>query len=155
MFLKALHLVVLALSLVRAAPSVADTNASLSERFAIPCVMVNVGMNGTAFTFDTPPDDSDLELLLPMIWKTPNQIGTGQFLTVNQSNDHIITSDNLEAIMFSVDHAGEGHLIIKLPDADKVFEAIYEGTNTEYARVALRPANGGRNQLWKFTSGLD
>ncbi|KAJ7616668.1 hypothetical protein FB45DRAFT_1105980 [Roridomyces roridus] len=172
MTFKALPLIVLALSLVRAAPSVADTDASLSEKFAVPCAIVNVGMNGTIFTFDKTADDSDLEVFLPVIWETSNKIWnrwndpksdrwlfenreTGQFLTVDQTNDYIITSDNLEATMFSVTHAGEGHLMIKLPYEDKVFEAIYDGSSMEYAHIELRPANGGINQRWMYTSGLD
>jgi len=174
---KAVSLILLALSLVRAshsptgAPRTETTDIEVSEKFAIPCAIVSVDNNGTIFTFDTNANNTDLDVLLPMTFHTPNDMwnrwndpksdvwvfqnrGTGQWLTVNRENDYIITSPH-GPTEFAVDHAGEGHVVIKLANEDKVLEAIYDGTSMLYGRIALRPANGDVHQRWKYTSGLD
>ncbi|KAJ7864510.1 hypothetical protein B0H13DRAFT_1899118 [Mycena leptocephala] len=82
--------------------------------------------------------------------------GTGQEISVNETNDHLITSSEAPATVFAVESAGGGEFVthpvqIKLPNADSVWEAIFDGTSPIYGRIALRPASGSVYQRWTFT----
>ncbi|KAJ7821282.1 hypothetical protein B0H13DRAFT_2377429 [Mycena leptocephala] len=77
--------------------------------------------------------------------------GTGQEISVNETNDHLITSSEAPATVFAVESAGGGEFVIKLPNADWVWEAIFDGTSPIYGRIALRPASGSVYQRWTFT----
>lgn len=76
--------------------------------------------------------------------------GTGQKISVNDGNDHLVTSIDVPATVFAVEAAGQGEFVIKLPYADSVWVAIFDGTSPIFGRIALRPASGSAFQRWTF-----
>ncbi|KAJ6490495.1 hypothetical protein DFH09DRAFT_1291093 [Mycena vulgaris] len=166
MLFKLSSIVLMALAMVHAT-TIPPSDIDLSEKVAVPVIIVNGGSNATVFTFD---GDSPLEVLLPMrlgmdqqygtwdrymvstdAWIFKNR-GTHQWLKVNTANDHLITVNDFSPTIFAVEHAGEGKLIIKLPYEDKVWEPLFDGTSMQFGRVSLRPANGSPSQRWVYTA---
>ncbi|KAJ7142652.1 hypothetical protein C8R44DRAFT_865973 [Mycena epipterygia] len=77
-----------------------------------------------------------------------NNRGTGYWLTPNPANKHLVA--DVVPTIFAVESVGGKDFVIKLPDADMVAEAIYDGISMMYGRVALRPASGSTYQHWRY-----
>ncbi|KAJ7164326.1 hypothetical protein C8R46DRAFT_1099265 [Mycena filopes] len=138
----------------------------LSDKVPVQVKIISAVNNGTVFTFD---GARSLEVLVPMrpddpeahfvwdryqadthAWVFRNR-GTKQWLKVDEeNNNHLITVVQFKPTIFAVEHAGEGEVVIKLPDTDSVWEAIYDGTSMMFGRVALTPARGSVYQQWKY-----
>ncbi|KAJ6613222.1 hypothetical protein B0H10DRAFT_2222412 [Mycena sp. CBHHK59/15] len=57
-------------------------------------------------------------------------LGTGQWITVNEANNHLVTVNGTNnAMVFAVESAGGSEFVIKLPDADSAWEALFDGTS--------------------------
>ncbi|KAJ7913323.1 hypothetical protein B0H13DRAFT_2005261 [Mycena leptocephala] len=170
MFFQSISFGLLALSLVYALPSPAPADAILrSTSNAIVSVKItSVATLNPVVTF--PGDDEPtLEVLVGQGALQPGDFGvwdrdelsadkyiftnhgTGQEISVNEDNDHLVTSSEAPGTVFAVESAGGGEFVIKLPNADSVWEAIFDGTSPIFGRIALRPASGSVYQRWKFT----
>ncbi|KAJ7622219.1 hypothetical protein FB45DRAFT_122933 [Roridomyces roridus] len=132
---------------------------------AIPCKLVNVGSNATAFTFDANGNGNDTDVLLSMdtmanedwsMWDVPHSesrilvnSGTGQWLTVYRADNHLITSNN-GPTQFAVTDTTDGQFTIGLPDqTDKAFEAVFDGTAGKYGKIILISVDeGSPYQRW-------
>ncbi|KAJ7142654.1 hypothetical protein C8R44DRAFT_846558 [Mycena epipterygia] len=160
----------LALSFVHASPApptkpILPSTIDLLRQNPVSVTLINVAVNVSAFTF-APFDGQDLEVLVgqPLpeqeyypVWNRFkvggdqyifNNLGTGYWLTVNPANKHLVA--DVVPTIFAVESVGGKDFVIKLPNADMVAEAIYDGTSMIYGRVALRPASGSTYQHWRF-----
>ncbi|KAJ7500656.1 hypothetical protein B0H11DRAFT_1996092 [Mycena galericulata] len=128
-----------------------------------PVQVVNVGNNGTIFTFGAVAGSSEpLQVYAPQIWSWENGVwdltnvaadtwtfqntGTGQYIQADETDNNIVTGTS--PTIFAVNSAGGGNFVIKLPYADLVWEYIYDGSSMEYGKVELRPADGSASQQW-------
>ncbi|KAJ7813689.1 hypothetical protein B0H14DRAFT_3879032 [Mycena olivaceomarginata] len=128
-----------------------------AQRLLTSITIVNAGINETIFTFAAPPP---LEVLLPAFgredqhatwdryerradaWVFRNR-GTQQWLAVNEADEHLITvgdESNGNSIRGRI--CGKGASRDQLPNANKVFEPIFDGTSMLFGRVGLGPATG-------------
>ncbi|KAJ7855550.1 hypothetical protein B0H13DRAFT_2079507 [Mycena leptocephala] len=168
MLFQSISFALLALSIVYASPSPLSADAIVrSTCNAIVSVKItSVATLNPVVTFSSEPT---LEVLVGQGASPPGDFGvwdrdeisadnyvftnhgTGQEINVNETNDHLITSSEAPATVFAVESAGGGEFVIKLPNADSVWEAIFDGTSPIYGRIALRPASGSVYQRWTFT----
>ncbi|KAJ7438984.1 hypothetical protein FB451DRAFT_1415953 [Mycena latifolia] len=192
MLFTSISLALLALSTVHASPKPRPANAVLpssidfSGRAPVPVKITSVVSLNPADTFSgTPP----LEVLVGQaasppgdfgIWERSQlstdqyvfqNLGTGQWITVNEANNHLVTVNGAEnATVFGIESAGGDEFVIKLPNADSLWEALFDGTSPIFGRVRhmlqpflptglwlistvwiiLTPASGSVFQRWTF-----
>ncbi|KAF8183484.1 hypothetical protein K438DRAFT_1937522, partial [Mycena galopus ATCC 62051] len=156
-FKPAVYLAACAFFAVSVALPSSNVNVARLAPTGPPVTIVNAANNATIFTFSGP---APLQVLQPQIWpweygtwnryklSTDTWIfqntGTQQWLSVDQSNNQLVTvAAKSGATTFAVDSAGGGQYVIKLPNVDEVAQTIYTGASMEYGEVALAPANGG------------
>ncbi|KAJ7888515.1 hypothetical protein B0H13DRAFT_1888378 [Mycena leptocephala] len=67
-------------------------------------------------------------------------LGTGQWITtINETNNHLGTVNGANnATVFAVESAGGNEFVIKLPNADSVWEALFNGTSPIFGRAGER-----------------
>ncbi|KAJ7301550.1 hypothetical protein DFH08DRAFT_827424 [Mycena albidolilacea] len=150
----------LALSLVHASPNPLPANGILpstidvTRRAPVAVKITSVASLNPVVTFSgTPP----LEVLVGQaaappgnfgIWERSEvsadkyvfqNLGTGQWITVNEANvlHSSIPRTRVNATLFAVESAGEGEFEIKLPNADSVWEALFDGTSPIFGRVTF------------------
>ncbi|KAJ7027268.1 hypothetical protein C8F04DRAFT_1122912 [Mycena alexandri] len=161
-----------ALSLVHASPNPLPADGFLpssidvARRAPVPVKITSVASLNPVDTFSgTPP----LEVLVGQaaappgdfgIWERSElsadkyvfqNLGTGQWIAVNKANNHLVTVNGASnATVFAVESAGGAEFVIKLPNADSVWEALFDGTSPIFGRIILRPASGSTLQRWTF-----
>ncbi|KAJ7695242.1 hypothetical protein B0H14DRAFT_3905498 [Mycena olivaceomarginata] len=172
MLFRPISFALLALSLVHASPNPLPANGILpstidvTRRAPVAVKITSVASLNRVVTFSgTPP----LEVLVGQaaappgnfgIWERSEvsadkyvfqNLGTGQWITVNEANNHLVTvNGRVNATLFAVESAGEGEFEIKLPNADSVWEALFDGTSPIFGRIILRRASGSVRQRWTF-----
>ncbi|KAJ7691483.1 hypothetical protein B0H17DRAFT_1133786 [Mycena rosella] len=136
----------LALSLVHASPNplpadgILPSSIDVARRAPVSVKITSVASLNPVVTFSGPPP---LEVLVGQaaappgnfgIWERSElsadkyifqNLGTGQWITVNAAN-------------------------IKLPDADSLWEALFDGTSPIFGRIIMSPASGSTLQRWKL-----
>ncbi|KAJ6545781.1 hypothetical protein B0H19DRAFT_1076041 [Mycena capillaripes] len=169
MLFRPISFALLALSLVHASPNPlpADgSNIDVARRAPVPVKITSVQSGNLVDTFSgTPP----LEVLVGQaatppgnfgIWERTElsadkyvfqNLGTGQWITINEANNHLVTVNGEgNATVFAVESAGGNEFVIKLPNADSVWEALFDGTSPIFGRIIMRPASGSTFQRWTF-----
>ncbi|KAJ7486888.1 hypothetical protein FB451DRAFT_1168268 [Mycena latifolia] len=167
MLFRPISFALLALSLVHASPNPVPANGiDVTRRAPVAVKITSVASLNPVVTFSgTPP----LEVLVGQaaappgnfgIWERSElsadkyifqNLGTGQWITVNEANNHLVTvNGRANATVFAVESAGGGEFVIKLPNADSVWEALFDGTSPIFGRIILRPASGSVLQRWTF-----
>ncbi|KAJ7258908.1 hypothetical protein C8J57DRAFT_1340556 [Mycena rebaudengoi] len=159
MLFRPISFALLALSLVHASPNPLPAAP-------VPVKIASVSNLAPVVTFSgTPP----LEVLVGQaaappgnfgIWERTElsadkyvfqNLGTGQWIAVNGANNHLVTVNGANnATVFAVESAGGGEFVIKLPDADSVWAALFDGTSPIFGRIIMSPAIGSALQRWTF-----
>ncbi|KAJ6533654.1 hypothetical protein B0H19DRAFT_1241593 [Mycena capillaripes] len=168
MLLRPISFALLALSLVLASPNpvpVAGFSIDVARRAPVPVKIISVQSGNLVDTFSgTPP----LEVLVGQaatppgnfgIWERSElsadkyifqNLGTGQWITINEVNNHLVTVNGRDnATVFAVEAAGGNEFVIKLPNADSVWEFLF-GASPLFARIIMKPASGSALQRWTF-----
>ncbi|KAF9368967.1 hypothetical protein CPB97_004037, partial [Podila verticillata] len=61
----------------------------------------------------------------------------------------VFASARKEPQLLAVESAGQNEVVIKLPNKDEVFTS-YPSSNPKFPEIFLQPANGSRNQRYRF-----
>ncbi|KAF7364475.1 hypothetical protein MSAN_01108900 [Mycena sanguinolenta] len=157
-----------AFSLVHASPNPQPAEGDVARRAAPVAVKITSAQSlNPVVTFSgTPP----LEVLVGQaaappgnfgIWERTElsadkyvfqNLGTGQWITINQANNHLVTvNGKANATVFAVESAGGGQFVIKLPNADSVWKALFDGTSPIFGRIIMSPADGTVGERWTFS----
>ncbi|KAJ7247513.1 hypothetical protein C8J57DRAFT_1240846 [Mycena rebaudengoi] len=152
----------LALSLVHASPNplpVDGSSIDVARRapITVPVKITSVSSLNPVVTFS---GTSPLEVLVGQaaappgnfgIWERTKlsadkyvfqNLGTDQWITINEANNHLVTINGANnATVFAVKSAGGSEFVIKLPNTDSVWEALFDGTSPIFGRIIMRPAN--------------
>ncbi|KAF7358578.1 hypothetical protein MSAN_01196100 [Mycena sanguinolenta] len=157
----------LALSLVHASPTPHPPESDVARRAAPVAVKITSSQSLTpVVTFSgTPP----LEVLVGQaaappgdfgIWERTQlsadqyvfqNLGTGQWITINEANNHLVTVDSeANATVFAVETAGLIDFVIKLPNTDSVWKALFDGTSPIFGRIIMSTADGTVGERWTF-----
>ncbi|KAJ7896367.1 hypothetical protein B0H14DRAFT_2679198 [Mycena olivaceomarginata] len=172
MLFRPISVALFAISFVHASPNplpadgTPPSSIGVERRAPVPVQITSVASLNPVVTFSGNPP---LEVLVGQVAAPPGNfgiwersepsadkyvfqnLGTGQWITVNEANNHLVTVNGANnATVFAVESAGGSEFLIKLPDADSVWEALFDGTSPIFGRIILRPANGSALQRWTF-----
>ncbi|KAJ7061845.1 hypothetical protein C8F01DRAFT_1369290 [Mycena amicta] len=173
MLSRSISFALLALSLVHASPNPLPADGSTIDiaRRAPVTVSVNITSVSSLNLVDTFSGTPPLEVLVGEaatppgnfgIWKRTElsadkyvfqNLGTGQWIAINNANEHLVTVNGADnATVFAVESAGNNEFVIKLPNADSVWEALFDGTSPIFGRIIMEPASGSVRQRWTFAT---
>ncbi|KAJ7690486.1 hypothetical protein B0H17DRAFT_1064832 [Mycena rosella] len=172
MLFRPISFALLALSLVHASPNplpadgILPSSIDVARRAPVSVKITSVASLNPVVTFSGNPP---LEVLVGQaaappgnfgIWERSElsadkyvfqNLGTGQWITVNAANNHLVTVNGANnATVFAVESAGGSEFVIKLPDADSLWEALFDGTSPIFGRIIMSPASGSTLQHWKL-----
>ncbi|KAJ7429805.1 hypothetical protein B0H11DRAFT_2141213 [Mycena galericulata] len=148
---------------VDALPTLKTTSIDLSSPPAGQVIISN-GNNGSIWTVN-PPQPWPTQIYVPVtdgssyeafVWNA-TQVGvdtwvfqstdTQKWIQANATNNNIVAGDY--PTVFAVNSAGGGEYVIKLPDADLVWDAVYT-PHISLEPVVLEPADGNVTQHWSI-----
>ncbi|KAJ7486871.1 hypothetical protein FB451DRAFT_1535027 [Mycena latifolia] len=170
MFSKLIPLALCALSVVRAAPAMVSCQVTIEaigqSAFSTkvpelaPFKIINLAVHGSAFALEGSDNVftqiGDIEHGPNGLWvgfKTGEDkylvqnVGTGGYI---KPQGRLIIGPRSEATEFAVERAGNNVWELKLPNEDRVWEAVYDGSSMIFGYVSLRPASGEQSQHWTF-----